>query len=92
MIVRISGEDQYRLSDDEKQRLDELESKVGAAIDSADDSAFRGSFGALLDYVRQHGSVVPDDELESSDLILPPPDVTLAEARDEFTGDGLLPD
>jgi hypothetical protein len=92
MIVRISGEDQYRLSDDEKQRLDELESEVSAAIDSADEAAFHASLGALLDYVRQHGAVVAGDELEGSDLILPPADVTLAEARSEFTGDGLLPD
>jgi hypothetical protein len=34
---------------------------------------------------------VGDDELVGSDLILPPPDVTLEEASAEFTGEGLIP-
>lgn len=33
-----------------------------------------------------------EDELEPSDLILPPTDITLAEAQREFTGEGLIPD
>ena len=39
-------------------------------------------------------SIIPvaDDELESSDVILPPADVTLQEASGEFTGEGLIPD
>jgi hypothetical protein len=34
---------------------------------------------------------VSEDRLAPSDLILPPPDVSLAEAREEFTGEGLIP-
>ena len=33
-----------------------------------------------------------DDDLVPSDLMLPPADITLEEARSEFTGEGLLPD
>ncbi len=33
-----------------------------------------------------------EDELEPSDLILPPADLTFAEAKEEFTGEGLIPD
>ena len=33
-----------------------------------------------------------EDELEGSDLILPPSDISLAEAQSEFTGVGLIPD
>jgi hypothetical protein len=92
MIVRISGEDQYRLDDSESDRLNELERAVSAAAEGADEGAFRSSLAALLDYVRAHGSVVADDELESSDVILPPADVTLEEAAREFSGEGLIPD
>jgi len=34
---------------------------------------------------------VDDDRLEGSDVILPPPDTSLEEARAEFTGEGLIP-
>jgi hypothetical protein len=92
MIVRISGEDQYRLQDSEAERLNELEGAVVAAVEGGDESAFTKSFPELLDYVRSHGAAVGDDELEGSDVILPPSDVTLEEASRDFTGEGLIPD
>ena len=46
----------------------------------------------LLEFVRDHGTLIADDDIESSDLILPPADLTLAEAGHEFTGEGLIPD
>ena len=92
MIVRISGEDQYRLADEDVPRLNELDGAVVTACEGGDEPAFAESFAALLDYVRAHGTPVADDELEASDLILPPPDLTLAEAASEFTGEGLIPD
>lgn len=92
MIVRISGEDQYRVADEQKDRVNELDNAVVAAVESNDDGRFRSSFAALLDFVRESGERVGDDELASSDLILPPPDLSLAEAGREFSGDGLIPD
>jgi hypothetical protein len=92
MIVRVSGEDQYRLDGADSEHVGELEDRVAASVERGDEDAFSQSFAALLDYVRSHGTRVGDDELESSDVILPPADVTLAEAAREFTGEGLIPD
>jgi PspA-Associated protein len=92
MIVRISGEDQYRLQDSENGRLNELDAAVLDAIQVADEAGFEGAYRALLDFVRDHGTPVADDEIESSDLILPPADISLHEASGEFTGEGLIPD
>ena len=55
----------------------------------------RGSgatFGALIEHIHATGERLADDELEPSDLMLPPPDITLEEARKEFSGEGLIPD
>jgi PspAA-like protein len=92
MIVRISGEDQYRLADSDAERVNELERAIITAVEDCDDAAFVQSFPALLDYVRSRGTPVGDDDLETSDVILPPADVTLHEASREFTGEGLIPD
>jgi hypothetical protein len=92
MIVRISGEDQYRLADDQSARLNELDNAVVAACEGGDENRFDESFAALLDYVRSTGTRIADDELAGSDLILPPPDLSFAEAATEFTGEGLIPD
>jgi hypothetical protein len=92
MIVRVSGEDQYRLAEETRAGLNELDNAVVAACEGGDEKAFAQTFAALLDYVRANGERVADDELEGSDLILPPPDLSFAEAGSEFTGDGLIPD
>jgi len=92
MIVRISGEGQFDLPDGESGRLNELESAVVAAVEGGDEAAYGQTFSALLDYVRSTGRAVPDDELEGSDVILPPSDTSLVEAAADFTGEGLIPD
>ena len=92
MIVRISGEDQYRLPDADASRLNELENAVVAVVEGGREDGFAEAFGALLDYVRTEGTPVGEDELEGSDLILPPADLTFQEAGSEFTGEGLIPD
>jgi hypothetical protein len=92
MIVRISGEDQYRLDDGLHDQLDGLAGAAHAAVDAEDEAGFARALAELLDFVRANGSVLSDDEIEISDVILPPSDTTLAEAASEFTGEGLIPD
>ena len=92
MIVRISGERQYRLDDAEGARLNELEAAVVAIVEGGDEDGFAGAYASLLDFVRSHGTPIAEDELESSDVILPPPDLSFHEAGREFTGEGLIPD
>jgi hypothetical protein len=92
MIVRISGEDQYELDDAEAGPLNELEARVVALVESGQEKGFPEVFSALLEYVRANGVLVGDDELEGSDVILPPADLTFEEAGEEFTGEGLIPD
>ena len=92
MIVRISDEAQYELSDDLHDQLNQLDDATVAAVDAGDESAFRASYDALLTFVRTKGTTVPDDDLFGSDVILPPADLTFAEAGEDFTGEGLVPD
>jgi hypothetical protein len=92
MIVRIATEDQYRLPDDDAERLNDLDNQAVAAVDAGDEDRFHEIFESMLDLVRRDGHRLGDDELEESDVILPPPDLSFLEARNEFTGDGLIPD
>jgi hypothetical protein len=92
MIVRISGEGQYRLADSDAERLNELENGVVSIVEGGEEDGFADAFGALLDYVRAQGTLLGDDELEGSSVILPPSDISFGEAGKEFTGEGLIPD
>jgi len=91
VIVRIATEGQYELSDESRAELGELDNNVVASCQSDDEEQFRASFGRLLDFVRTEGRPVSDDQLVGSDLIVPPPDVSVQEAKEEFTGEGLIP-
>ena len=56
MIVRISGENQYRLSDADAERLNQLEKAVTAVVEGGQQDGFDTAFRTLLDYVREHGT------------------------------------
>lgn len=92
MIVRISGEGQWRLADAVRERVNELDNAAVAAVDAGDEAGFHASFDSLLAMIRADGERLPDDDLHPSDVILPPADLTFAEAGADFTGDGLIPD
>ena len=91
MIVRIAGEGQFRLPDSDAERLNELDNRAVAAAEQGDEPGFQELWNQMLALVETDGETVPDDELVESDVILPPRDVTFAEAQGEFTGDGLFP-
>jgi hypothetical protein len=92
MIVRISTEGQYELPDEDVDKLNDLDNEVVAAVEAGDEERFASAFESLLDLVRSDGTPVADDVLEESDVIIPPPDLTFAEAGAQFTGEGLIPD
>jgi hypothetical protein len=92
VIVRIATEAQYRLADGDTARLNELDNEAVAAVDGGDEDRFHEVFEEMLELVRRSGQRLGDDELEESDLIIPPPDLSFVEAGEHFSGDGLIPD
>jgi hypothetical protein len=92
VIVRISGEGQFKLPDEDAERLNGLDNEAVAAVEAGDESKFQELFDQMLQVVANDGEEVPDDELVESDVILPPRDVSFEEAAGEFTGEGLIPD
>jgi hypothetical protein len=92
VIVRISGEGQFKLPDGDAERLNDLDNRAVAAVDAGNEEEFRSLFDEMLSLVESDGEQVPDDELVESDVILPPRDISFDEAAAEFTGEGLIPD
>jgi PspA-Associated protein len=92
MIVRLSGEGQFTLPDGDAERLNELDNNAVEAVENGDEGTFRKLWAEMLELVQADGTPIDGDELVESDVILPPRDVTFAEAQAEFTGEGLIPD
>ncbi len=91
MIVRIAGEGQFRVASAELERLNELDEVVVAAVASGDRQEYERQLARLLASVRECGEPLADDELLVSDVVLPPADTSLEEARQLFSGEGALP-
>ena len=92
MIVRIAEDNQYEFPDDQAEALNDLDNQVVEAVEAGDQARFDELWRKMVDLVRSSGTLVPEDELIGSDVILPPDDITFAEAAREFTGEGLIPD
>jgi hypothetical protein len=91
VIIRIATEGQYELKEDDVASLNELDNEAVVACNTDDEQQFRAAFAQLIELVRSKGDLIADDDLRPSDLILPPPDVSLEEAKAGFSGEGLIP-
>ncbi|WP_038038932.1 PspA-associated protein PspAA [Thermorudis peleae] len=91
MIIRIATEGQFRLDDAMLSQLNAMDNHLVQLIQTGDEGQFRTALNQLLDFVRQHGQPVSPEEILESDLILPPPDISLEEARELFKDEGLIP-
>ena len=82
VVVRIQGDDQYRLGEADRAQLDAYDKDLAAAIASGDEAAFKGKLTELLAFVRSKGTKLGSDQVQKSDYILPADDMSLAEAKD----------
>jgi hypothetical protein len=91
VIVRIATEGQYAVDDGLAAQLNELDNAAVAAVEAGNENTFRDVFAQMIELVRTNGTAVNDDEIETSDVIIPPSDLSFDEAAEEFSGDGLIP-
>jgi hypothetical protein len=91
MIVRILTEGQFNLPGAYIDDLNAIDNKLVEVVEAEDREGFERNLKEMLDLVRNNATPVAVDELVESDLVLPEPDITLEEAEELFTGEGLLP-
>jgi len=81
-VVRIQGDDQYRLQKVDRDQLDRFDADLVAAIRAGDEAGFRAKLHQVLEFVKTRGERLSATQLTSSDVVLPSEDMTLAEAKD----------
>ena len=93
MIVRLMTEGQYEVPDSLQDELNAADNRALAALADGDVEALNASIEEMWALVRANGERFPDDELTpASDVIVPPADLTIEEAQELLTGEGLIPD
>jgi hypothetical protein len=92
MIVRLMGEGQYRVQDDLREQLNELDDRAVAALEQNDEPQLDDMLDQMWQLVRERGEHLADEDLSPSDLIIPPSDLSLEETKKLFSEEGLVPD
>jgi hypothetical protein len=92
MIIRLMGEAQYRVDDGLRERLNTLDGDALAALERSDEEAMDGYLTEMWRLVQSEGELLPASDLDPSDALIPPADLSLEETRQLFAEDGLIPD
>jgi hypothetical protein len=96
MIVRLMGEGQFEIDKKHLDAVNKIDNNIVKIVNGKDEKAiemaFKTEYKKLIDYVRNNGKNIPQEIIKPSDIIIPPADLTLEEARKIFTGEGLIPE
>ena len=93
MIVRLMHEGQYEVPDSLRDELNDADERALMALAEGNVDALNASIEEMWALVRANGDPLPANELTpDSDVIVPPADLTLDEAQELLTGEGLIPD
>jgi len=92
VIVRLMGDAQYRVDDDLREELQQLDERALEALERADEAAMDGYLEQMWTLVKERGELLPADDLHPSDALIPPTDLSLEETSKLFSEDGLIPD
>lgn len=90
MIVRIMGEGQYRVSSALLDDLNLIDDRIVEDVAKEDEAGYRVDLSRLIQAIKEKGEPVSPEEILESDVIVPPEDLTLAEAEKVFRGSGLI--
>jgi hypothetical protein len=86
------GEGQFRADDDLLGRLNGLDEQAQAAADAGNEPELDRILDEMWQLVQGEGERLADDDLSTSDVVIPPSDLTLEETQRLFSEEGLIPD
>lgn len=92
MIIRVMGQGQYRVNSSLFDDLNKIDNKIVGYVEKGDRKAYKKSLDELIGMVIREGKKVAAKEIVESDIIVPPADMTIEEARDIFKGSGIFRD
>ncbi len=92
MIIRIMGEGQYRVPDSLIDELNRIDNRIVEHVSAGAEREFRQDLDRLIETIKQKGTALPAEEIVESQVIVPPSDMSLEEAKKVFNGPGLIED
>ena len=81
IIIRVAGDALYRVPTSIKPALDALDTAMGTAIAHNSEQSFANCTAQLATLIAKSGTKLDDNELLTSDLVVPSSDMTIADAK-----------
>jgi len=101
-VVRIlGGEGQFEVSSAVLDRINAIDNRIvemvagekkGESKEEENGERFRELLAEMIGVVKREGNALDPGEIVESDVIVPPADLSLEEAKKIFTGEGIIPD
>lgn len=92
MIIRIMGEGQYRVPDALCDELNQIDNRIVKLVEEDKAVEFRDEIAKLISEIKKKGEPVEAEKILTSDIIVPPGDLSLKEAKAVFKGSGIFED
>lgn len=90
MIIRIMGTGQFEVKSSLFDELNTIDNMIVDCVQKGDTAGYQEKFSELIGLVLREGKKLPDDQIVESSVIIPPADMTITEARQIFTGEGIF--
>ena len=90
MIIRILGIGQFKLDDRHIDILNKIDNQIVEHVSKGEEKEFRKSLAKIISMIQEKGEAIDPAEIIPSDIIIPPEDMTLEEAKQVFSGEGLI--
>lgn len=90
MIIRIMGTGQFEVKSSLFDELNTIDNMIVDCVQKSDAAGYQKKFSELIGLVLREGKKLPDDQIVESSVIIPPADMTITEARQIFTGEGIF--
>ena len=90
MIIRIIGQGQYQVKSSLFDDLNKIDNQIVEMSKKGNEKAYKKSLGELIGKIVSEGETLDHKEIVESDIIVPPSDMTLEEARQVFKGTGIF--
>ena len=84
------GEGQYNVKSSNFDKLNKIDNKIVEYVQKGDEKGYKKGLADLIGMIRREGVIVDNEVLIESDVIVPPADMTLEEARQVFRGTGIF--
>ena len=103
IIVRISGQGQYKINRDTQDKIDEIDDSIVDIFEQSESTTvsqdanskegereLRDKLTRIVDIVTTNGTKVDDKEIVESNIIIPTPDISFEDAKKIFRGEGII--